>query len=406
MTPAVKFSLWSAVVALISVVILILGSFFISGDWLISVSVAFLFVALMLVVLRLFFVRWVGPYREFQLFIDEKLKGQENLAFNPSNAAHPVAHIGLQFEQLLRQFGDTKTNHYLYGLINDWPWPVAMFDDTNQLIGFNPKMSDALDRALIRGMSAEECGFVFQANQCIHTAFGDDWIIKRFALDGGVRSLVTATNIGQSIQEARYESNTSLIRVLTHELNNSLTPFVSLTDTLLSATHYSDDQVKQVLSRINKRSESLLKFIHDFGQLNRVPLAKCDYFDLVSLARQNADELGLTLTCSGYEQCYADPILIEQMLINLFKNAKEANAQHIELSCWTKGRNQMVSVVDDGPGFNDPIQALQPLYTTKSNGQGLGLAFCHNIIHRHHGTLRLANVQPHGAKIEMTLPVE
>lgn len=218
--------------------------------------------------------------------------------------------------------------------------------------------------------------------------------------------MVTATNIGQSIQEARYESNTSLIRVLTHELNNSLTPFVSLTDTLLSASRYSDDQVKQVLSRINKRSESLLKFIHDFGQLNRVPIAKCAYFDLVSLARQNADEFGLSLRCSGYEQCYADPILIEQMLINLFKNAKEANAQHIELSCWTKGRNQKVSLVDDGPGFSDPIQALHPLYTTKSNGQGLGLAFCHNIIHRHHGTLRLANVQPHGAKIEMTLPVE
>jgi signal transduction histidine kinase len=266
-------------------------------------------------------------------------------------------------------------------------------------------MFDAIQMPLLKGMQATECGFSFAQNKWSHIGLGKDWQTQSFKLNNGSETLIVANHIGQSLQSARYESNLSLIRVLTHELNNSLTPFISITDTLLAEPTLPLEATRSALSRIKSRSESLLSFIHGYRELTKIAPATWAFFDLKEMVLLNAKEQGLAVTYSGYDTCCGDGILMEQFLINLFINAKEAKANAIQLEFLTKGKMQYLSIVDNGPGFSNLDNVLQPLYTTKADGQGLGLALCNTISHQHDGQLDVSNASPNGAKIQFTFPI-
>ena len=149
----------------------------------------------------------------------------------------------------------------------------------------------------------------------------------------------------------------------------------------------------------------VLHFIKAYTELSRLPNAKPYSFNLKTLATLNAKEQHVHLTFAGETSCFADKLLFEQLLINLFKNTYEAcqRPAHITLHSFTQGSMQIIQLSDNGPGFANIDNALQPLYTTKKFGSGLGLALCGEIAQRHNGKLQLANTES-GAQVTIKLP--
>ena len=375
-----------------------------SQDTLLTITLGvFLSYALIVCAYQLFHSHF-SPVAQLQAYIDAKRQGQSNLSIGFSDPSSPWAILGAQIETLFTT-SQPHSDQLIDGLFGHWPHPIALFNEQQQLIFFNHPMYVQLKTPLLRGMSLTECGFRFDNKQYRHANLNQDWQIQSIALTETKQTLITASYIGHQLQDAKRQSQADLIRILSHELNNSLTPMASMTDTLLAADELNETQARQVLTRIKSRSESLLLFIKAYAQLSRLPSAKPQTFDLKSLAILNAKEQGVQLNYTGESQCFADKLLIEQLLINLFKNSCEASAEQacITLRCFAQGNMQILQLTDNGPGFANIDNALQPLYTTKKQGNGLGLALCNDIVQKHNGQLQLANTA-HGAQITIKLP--
>lgn len=374
-----------------------------SQDSLLTVTLAIcLSYALIICAYRLFHSHFT-PVTQLQAYIDAKQQGQSNLSLGYSDPSSPWAILGAQIETLFTT-PQPQSEHLIDGLFQHWPHPIALFNQQSQLIFFNHPMYVQLKTPLLRGMTLTECGFSFNNKQCNHAKLDQNWQIQRITLSDAKQTLITASYIGHQLQDAKRQSQADLIRILSHELNNSLTPMASMADTLLNTNELNKQQTRQVLTRIKSRSESLLLFIKAYAELTRLPSAKPQHFDLKTLATLNAIEQHIQLNYAGVSQCFADKLLIEQLLINLFKNASEACTEqaHITLRCFAQGDMQILQLTDNGPGFANIENAIHPLYTTKKTGNGLGLALCNDIVQKHNGQLLLANTE-HGAKITIKL---
>ncbi|MGS0498346.1 hypothetical protein CWB85_12485 [Pseudoalteromonas sp. S1727] len=359
--------------------------------------------ALIVCAYRLFHIHF-SPVAQLQAYIDAKQQGQSNLSLGYSDPSSPWAILGAQIETLFTT-PQPHSEHLIDGLFQHWPHPIALFNEQQQLIFFNHPMYVQLKTPLLRGMPLTECGFSFDNKQCSHANLNQNWQIQSIALTDAKQTLITASYIGHQLQDAKRQSQADLIRILSHELNNSLTPMASMTDTLMAADELDETQTRQVLTRIKSRSESLLLFIKAYAELSRLPSAKPQTFDLKALAILNAKEQSVQLNFAGSPSFFADKLLIEQLLINVFKNSYEACAEQacITLRCFAQSDMQILQLTDNGPGFANIDNALQPLYTTKKQGNGLGLALCNDIVQKHNGQLQLANTA-FGAQITIKLP--
>ncbi|MBD1582819.1 sensor histidine kinase [Pseudoalteromonas sp. S16_S37] len=188
-----------------------------------------------------------------------------------------------------------------------------------------------------------------------------------------------------------------VIRIISHELNNSLGPMSSMLHSGKILTSQLDEpRLQRVFSTIEERIKHLTEFVHGYGKFAKLPqpkLAEIDWAKLVSeLAQQWQFSSQLTQPMSP---CFADIMQLQQLLINLLKNAHESgsDADRISLSIEPYGQGVMISVADEGQGMSEQVMAnaLVPFYSTKTSGSGLGLALCREIVEAHHGYLSLHN---------------
>jgi signal transduction histidine kinase len=208
-----------------------------------------------------------------------------------------------------------------------------------------------------------------------------------------------------------------LIRVISHEVNNSLTPITSLCQTLTTilakpdAASYADD-VRKSLRVIADRATGLREFIGIYARMARLPDPVKRPFPVAELA----DKLrrffaGQPLEIAPFPDVtlHGDPVHLEQALINLVKNGLEANpadAPPIVLSCHVEAGLCEFRVVDHGAGISNPENLFVPFYTTKSEGAGIGLVLCRQIAARHQGHVSLANRSDgRGAVATLILPL-
>lgn len=206
-------------------------------------------------------------------------------------------------------------------------------------------------------------------------------------------------------QAHEQDSWTKLIRVLTHEIMNTVSPIASLSDAMAKSydeNGHSELDVKAGLETISDSSKNLIGFVQTYRQLSGVakPVRKAlDLQELMdSVIGLNSEFVASCGASCNYRpeeddlMIYADEGQISQILINLIKNALQAGARHIDISAkMGKEDDVIIQVVNDGEPI--PISAQEqifiPFYTTKKDGSGIGLSISRQIMRNHNGTIEL-----------------
>jgi signal transduction histidine kinase len=246
-----------------------------------------------------------------------------------------------------------------------------------------------------------------------------------FRARGESITLVSVQNIQGELEEKELEAWQNLIRVLTHEIMNSITPISSLASTaheLIGGSGTPDREtagdIRGALETIHKRSQGLLHFVETYRTLTRIPKPRfqivrvSDLFErLRNLMTPRASSAGVTLSTGiepGDLEVNADPALLEEVLINLVTNAIQAltgaAGGRITVRALLDGRGRVVvEVKDNGPGITAEQldKVFVPFYTTKPEGSGIGLSLCRGIMRMHRGTV-LARSEP-GVETVFTL---
>jgi nitrogen fixation/metabolism regulation signal transduction histidine kinase len=230
--------------------------------------------------------------------------------------------------------------------------------------------------------------------------------------------LVSIQNIQSELEEKEMEAWQNLIRVLTHEIMNSVTPISSLASTVDDAivSHISDnpdprtvekddlEDMHMAIQTIKRRSESLIKFVSDFRDMTRIPYPSKSLFRVKDLLDHVYQLMKPDLDKAGVEFKFmiepdnisvnADRDQIEQVIINLMKNAIQALAEQenkkICIKGWMDALSRVhIAVEDNGPGIEK--EALErifiPFFTTKKTGSGIGLSLSRQIMRLHKGNL-------------------
>ena len=207
-------------------------------------------------------------------------------------------------------------------------------------------------------------------------------------------------------QQNEQESWTKLIRVLTHEIMNTVSPIASLSDAL---SHYIDVpeerreiDVKAGLETISTSSKDLIKFVESYRELAGVakPVKKGLMVDdlarkVIGLTHEQCTASGVTCTYSASVEdilIYADESQISRILINLIKNAVQAGAKHINITASIDSSEQtLIKVANDGTAITPEAQEqlFIPFFTTKRDGSGIGLSLSRQIMRAHNGMLDL-----------------
>jgi two-component system nitrogen regulation sensor histidine kinase NtrY len=234
----------------------------------------------------------------------------------------------------------------------------------------------------------------------------DRWVVKRsyFRLRGVQHTLLMLSDVSKALREEERLAWERLIRVLGHEINNSLTPIKSIAGSLrgrLTLTESSPD-FERGLAVIENRAESLNRFLQAYRQLMGLPIPKLQYVSLAALVDRVVHleaRLPVTVVSSPDVTVYVDPDQIEQALINLVRNAVEAAlspdatqaAPCVRLEWAKAGEELVISIIDSGLGLTNAENLFVPFYTTKPEGTGVGLILAQQIAEAHSGSVRLSN---------------
>ena len=220
--------------------------------------------------------------------------------------------------------------------------------------------------------------------------------------------IIAFNDISNDIAENEQQSWSKLIRVLTHEIMNTVTPISSLSETLLTLENVNEE-VKNGLSTISQASKSLIRFVESYRNLTRIapPVRKAFYLhDLVEnvLSLTNEQAKAADSSCAFVEKSddiilYADEGQITQIFINLIRNAIQAEAKNIVISAEiTPSEQTVINITNDGHPISKESQEeiFVPFYTTKQEGTGIGLSLSRQIMRMHNGSLVLTRSDSRG----------
>ena len=221
-------------------------------------------------------------------------------------------------------------------------------------------------------------------------------------IDGQRRLVVALKDVSMLMQRQEMEAWQQLIRVLTHEMMNSLTPIISISETLANSLPQGEGQ--EGASVINRRCHALLDFVESYRQLTRIKTPDRTTFPVGELL-EHIKGLYPKMKTQGEGLLTADRAQLEQVLINLIKNAYEGGATEVELTMLQEERS-VICIKDNGCGMSPDVldHAFIPFFTTKSTGTGIGLSLCRQIILKHGGTIRVESEEGKGTTFIITLP--
>jgi two-component system, NtrC family, nitrogen regulation sensor histidine kinase NtrY len=265
---------------------------------------------------------------------------------------------------------------------------------------------------------------------------GARWFVRRssFRQQGVPHTLVVLSDVSRALREEERRAWQRLIRVMGHELNNSLAPIKSIAGSLNARLSRSDlgteerQDFERGLGIIESRAASLNRFLQAYRQLAQTPppvLKKCSVSVVARRIAALEPRVPVALIPGPEVSLMADPDQLEQMLINLLRNAAEAVLEssdaagnsngsksslaepRIELTWKLNGRDVVLTIEDNGPGLMNPSNVFVPFYTTKPAGSGIGLVLSRQIAEAHGGSLELSNrIDQRGCTVTVTLPLK
>ncbi len=253
---------------------------------------------------------------------------------------------------------------------------------------------------------------------------------SQFKLHEKHYTLVSIQNIRYELEEKEMEAWQNLIRVLTHEIMNSITPISSLASTANELVSGADPEkgtlepetlkdIEGALETIYKRSQGLLQFVNAYRNLTKIPppnfkIVKVkDLFESIGnllepQLKEKHIKFGMDVDPPGLEVT-ADPDQVEQVLINLVVNAEQALKDipqpEIRMEALINERSRVqIRVLDNGPGILEEVQEkiFIPFFTTKKGGSGIGLSLCRQIMRLHKGTIKVSSEKDSRTVFSMT----
>jgi signal transduction histidine kinase len=234
--------------------------------------------------------------------------------------------------------------------------------------------------------------------------------------------LLSIQDIRNELDEKELDSWMKLIRVLMHEIMNSIAPITSLSESLCQfytiggrqalpeeITEATIQSTLRGLSVIKEQGNGLMLFVESYRKLTRLPKPDRKIFKVEELVTriqvlytslENSDRVKLTISITPRNmELYADENLISQVLINLTKNALQANEANPDgkiqiVAGFNADERPQIRVVDNGPGIPDEIleQVFVPFFTTRENGSGIGLSLSRQIMRLHGGSLQVRSI--------------
>jgi two-component system, NtrC family, nitrogen regulation sensor histidine kinase NtrY len=350
------------------------------------------------------------------------------------------------FADLLQsqRLGEMEATALLRCVISSMDAPVLAFDPAHCLRLINPAAERMFhlieERAL--GCRADELqladlldqpdqGIMVQADK----GYPVHWMVRRssFRQSGIPHTLLVLSDVSIALREQERDAWQRLIRVIGHEINNSLTPIKSIAGSLRSWIHVNPLKAQTIdplganedlfsldrgLSIIENRAESLNRFIQAYRQLAQLPppaIRPVSLHSLMERAVALETRVAVQLKAGPDIVLQLDPDQIEQLVINLVRNATEAALARFPeaaskgevIVTWRAAPQAVVILIqDNGIGLTNPSNLFVPFYTTKPGGSGIGLALARQICEAHGGVLQLANrLDRPGCEAEVRLPL-
>jgi nitrogen fixation/metabolism regulation signal transduction histidine kinase len=291
---------------------------------------------------------------------------------------------------------------------------VFAFDDDERLRLVNSAGERLLGHVAERllGRSAEQVGLadclVGESPRTMDVTFpggSGRWEVRRgtFRQNGRPHTLLVLADVTKALREEELQAWRRLVRVLSHEINNSLAPIKSIAGSLQTLLDRSvragdvDEDIRRGLSVIGGRSEALIRFMSAYARLARLPAPQRVPLDVAMWVRRVAAlETRLPVRIEGGPPTTvrADGDQLDQLLINVLRNAVDASLETGGDVCirWTRQNGTVAIIVeDDGPGLPSSANLFVPFFTTKPQGSGIGLVLSRQIAEAHGGVLLLEN---------------
>ena len=323
--------------------------------------------------------------------------------------------------------------------------PLFAFDPDRVLRLVNPAGEKLLQQAAVRllGRTADEIGLA----DCLRAAdealvalpassSSARWLVRqsKFREKGVPHTLVVLSDVSRALREEERSAWQRLIRVLGHELNNSLAPIKSIAGSLgsrLAETELNPEQRRDFergLAIIEDRTASLNRFLQAYRQLAQMPppvIRRVALLPIMERVVLLETRMVVAISRGSDVMLMVDPDQIEQMLINLVHNAVDAALEpglgddrssnstngvdvrkpQVTLNWVVEDQNAILTIEDNGLGLRNPSNAFVPFYTTKPSGSGIGLALSRQIVEAHGGSIDLSNLKgKRGCRVRVRLP--
>lgn len=405
---------------------------FIVADWNYLFSQVVLLVILTLLLWE-FFGYITKTNRDLSKFIYAIRHQDFSVHFSSYQLGSAFDELHDSFRELMGMYRHNKLDkeeqfQLLQGLVNKMPVGLLVCTQAGEVVLFNAYVAQLIGTSALTRLDrlerftpglSQKLGALPLEQPVLLKINDREFQVQRSTL-GGNESLhawiLQSTHDASDDQEM--DAWLKLIRILTHEIMNSVTSVSSLSATALSMAQNEQASagIQEALQSIHKRSQGMLSFVADYRKLTNVPAPRKTWFDLAVLVQEQLQamtashpEVELTgLHDLNHENIHADRDQIAQVILNILLNAHHAmqdstkQALHINLS--KTGRKTVLHIADSGKGIEpeELHHVFIPFYSTREDGSGIGLSLCRQIMRNHGGSISATSKPGQGAAFSLT----